>query len=470
MALDGYQRELTYQRQDGSFSAFGDSDTSGSTWLTAFVIKSFVQASPLIYIDPALATKAIDWLLRQANENGTFLEPGRVIHAEMQGGSSTGDVNLASYTLITLLEARHFQFTASNTNDFNQIVRRTTNFMERSLIHLHAYQPFELAIIAYALTLAGSKKAAAALDRLDQMAIIKDGTKHWEQIEDDSNRLIWMPPYQQANARNIETTAYVLLTYALKNDIRNGLLVMKWLISQRNPTGGFSSTQDTVVALQAMTEFAALTYSPNIDVDILISGLKEHQEIFSQDFSVTASNAGVLQTINPPPETDRMHITATGSGMVLIEIAVFFNVEYDINKRPFFELNVEVVKEMSLNDINVQACFRWIGDGEETGMSVVEIGIPSGFGADKDSITSLETIKRVELNNRKVNIYLDMVESKPRCIDVHMNRVNLIAGSNPVPARIFDYYSPEKQVTVFYQSGKLGNANICDICSGNCGC
>ncbi|KAK3607703.1 hypothetical protein CHS0354_016727 [Potamilus streckersoni] len=443
--LQGYQRELTYQRQDGSFSAFGDSDPSGSTWLTAFVIKSFVQASPLIYIDPALATKAIDWLLGQANENGTFLEPGRVIHTEMQ-------------------------FTASNTNDFDQIVRRTIDFMERSLIHLHAYQPFELAIIAYALTLAGSTKAAAVLDRLDQMAIIKDGTKHWEQIEDDSNRLIWMPPYQQANARNIETTAYVLLTYALKNDIRNGLLVMKWLISQRNPTGGFSSTQDTVVALQAMTEFAALTYSPNFDVDILISGLKEHREIFFHDFSVTASNAGVLQTINPPPDTDRMHITATGSGMVLIEIAVFFNVEYDINKRPFFELNVEVVNEVSLNDITVQACFRWIGDGEETGMSVVEIGIPSGFGADKDSITSLQTIKRVELSNKKVIIYLDMVESKPRCIDVHMNRVNLIAGSKPVPARIFDYYSPEKQVTVFYQSGKLGNANICDICSGNCGC
>ncbi|KAK3607704.1 hypothetical protein CHS0354_016728 [Potamilus streckersoni] len=469
--LQGYQRELTYQRQDGSFSAFGDSDPSGSTWLTAFVIKSFVQASPLIYIDPALATKAIDWLLGQANENGTFLEPGRVIHTEMQGGSSTGNVNLASYTLITLLEARHFQFSASNTNDFDVIVRRTIDFMERQLDDLHSYQPFELAIIAYALTLAGSTKTAAVLDRLDQLAIIEDGTKHWEQqIEDDPNRLIWMPPFQQANARNIETTAYVLLTYAFKNDIRNGLLVMKWLISQRNPTGGFSSTQDTVVALQAMSEFAALTYSPNFDVDILISGLKLHQEIFSHDFSVTSSNAGVLQSTNPPPDTDRIHITATGSGMVLIEIAVFFNVESDVNKRPYFELNVEVVNEVSLNDITVQACFRWIGDGEQTGMSVLEIGIPSGFGADKDTITSLETIKRVELNNRKVTIYLDMVESKPRCIDVHMNRVSLIAGSNPVPARIFDYYSPEKQITVFYQSGKLGNSNICDICLGNCGC
>ena len=30
--LLGYQRELTYQRGDGSFSAFGNSDPAGSIW------------------------------------------------------------------------------------------------------------------------------------------------------------------------------------------------------------------------------------------------------------------------------------------------------------------------------------------------------------------------------------------------------------------------------------------------------
>lgn len=28
----GYQRELTYQRQDGAFSTFGNRDNAGSTW------------------------------------------------------------------------------------------------------------------------------------------------------------------------------------------------------------------------------------------------------------------------------------------------------------------------------------------------------------------------------------------------------------------------------------------------------
>ena len=32
IVVSGYMRELTYQHKDGSFSAFGDRDTSGSMW------------------------------------------------------------------------------------------------------------------------------------------------------------------------------------------------------------------------------------------------------------------------------------------------------------------------------------------------------------------------------------------------------------------------------------------------------
>lgn len=31
--LLGYQREITYSHDDGSYSAFGKSDKSGTTWL-----------------------------------------------------------------------------------------------------------------------------------------------------------------------------------------------------------------------------------------------------------------------------------------------------------------------------------------------------------------------------------------------------------------------------------------------------
>jgi len=47
----GYQRELSYRHDDGSFSAFGSADSSGSTWLTAFVVRAFIAAKAHIFIE-----------------------------------------------------------------------------------------------------------------------------------------------------------------------------------------------------------------------------------------------------------------------------------------------------------------------------------------------------------------------------------------------------------------------------------
>lgn len=52
--------------------------------LSAFVLKSFVQAKPYIFVDDDVIHKTIDWILKNQNDNGTFREPGKVLHKEMQ--------------------------------------------------------------------------------------------------------------------------------------------------------------------------------------------------------------------------------------------------------------------------------------------------------------------------------------------------------------------------------------------------
>lgn len=52
--------------------------------LTAFVVKSFGQARPFIYIDDSVMEKATDWMISRQNADGSFPEPGRVIHTNMQ--------------------------------------------------------------------------------------------------------------------------------------------------------------------------------------------------------------------------------------------------------------------------------------------------------------------------------------------------------------------------------------------------
>lgn len=68
-----------------------------------------------------------------------------------------------------------------------------------------------------------------------------DGTMFWER----ESKVMAEQPWKrrQGRAQDIELTAYALLTLANKGDIMNGPKVLKWLTEQRNPHGGFSSTQ-----------------------------------------------------------------------------------------------------------------------------------------------------------------------------------------------------------------------------------
>ena len=80
LMLTGYQRELTFRRNDGSFSAFGQSDKEGSLWLTAFVLKTFSLSKEFIYIDEEVLTEAADWIASKQNADGSWDVAGFVHH------------------------------------------------------------------------------------------------------------------------------------------------------------------------------------------------------------------------------------------------------------------------------------------------------------------------------------------------------------------------------------------------------
>lgn len=100
--LSGYQRELTYRHSNGSFSAFGKLDKKGSTWLTAFVAKSFKQAESYIDIDAKVIDEALHFLNSTQANDGSFPEFGHIISENMQGGASKG-IALTAYVTIAFL-------------------------------------------------------------------------------------------------------------------------------------------------------------------------------------------------------------------------------------------------------------------------------------------------------------------------------------------------------------------------------
>lgn len=164
----GYQRQLTYRHNDGSFSAFGKSDKSGSTWLTAFVAKSFRQAAAFIDVDETIIDDALKWLSEKQNDDGSFTEVGTVSHKAMQGGSGKG-IALTAYVLTTFLESRDVETT------YDQTINKAIDYVIKSLEAQHDI--YALAVAAYAMQLAEHPNKDNILDQLLRKATTKGKLK-----------------------------------------------------------------------------------------------------------------------------------------------------------------------------------------------------------------------------------------------------------------------------------------------------
>ena len=78
---------------------------------------------------------------------------------------------------------------------------------------------------------------------------------------------MWRPPYTQSRSVDIEMTAYALLVYSHNKDVSNAVPIAKWIVAQRNPNGGFSSTQ--VVVCHNNTLSCRFTFMKFLEICLL---------------------------------------------------------------------------------------------------------------------------------------------------------------------------------------------------------
>lgn len=149
--LAGYQRELTFQRVDGSFSAWGNNDKSGSLWLTAFVLRCFAQANEqkprLVFIDDTVLKRAATWLLdRYDSGSKSFTDPGYLYHREMQGSSISSTMAIAAFVLVALTEE---QSASSMAPRIEQVVGEVIEQLNTA-VSSQSFNAYQLSIVLYA--------------------------------------------------------------------------------------------------------------------------------------------------------------------------------------------------------------------------------------------------------------------------------------------------------------------------------
>ncbi|XP_023284214.1 alpha-2-macroglobulin-like isoform X1 [Seriola lalandi dorsalis] len=436
----GYQRELTYKHDDGSYSAFGKSDVSGNTWLTSFVMKSFGGARPYIFVNPSHIKDARRWLSRHQRPDGCIRSVGKLFHNGMKGGVSD-DVSLTAYITTAMLEL--------DANATDPVVQNCLRCLKEAVAG-QLDNLYTTALLSYTFSLAGDEEMRSKLiTLLHRKSSTQGGTRHWDRAVASRKGL---------DSLEVEITSYVLLALlsgpAMPEfglDYSSG--IVRWLAQQQNPYGGFSSTQDTVVALQALAKYGAATYSVEGSTTVTVTSLGG----LNKEFTVDQSNRLLYQEEKLSEVPGEYTIQAQGQSCVLAQISMHYNVPPPPDFSAFnISSNIMAKCNTSRPQLILFVDVRYQGRREETNMVIINIKLLSGYILDKSSLKLLKSdssVKRVDVEEGFINIYLDgLKKDETKIYSVTLEEDQPVRNLKPAVVKVYDYYQTSDEAVTDYTS------------------
>ncbi|XP_075891994.1 alpha-2-macroglobulin-like [Nelusetta ayraudi] len=427
----GYQRQLNYKHDSGGYSTFGSGEEN--TWLTAFVLRSFAKARAFVFIDPAKILDSENFLKTRQLESGCFAQSGKLFHNKMKGGVSS-DVTLSAYITAALLEM--------NASANHQVLQRSLFCLRASLVTMD--NTYTAALMAYVFTLAGDMETRTQLlQRLDKVAVTEGNLLHWNQESTETSASL-----------SVEISSYVILaklSHSPSNeDLGYATRIVRWLIRQQNYFGGFYSTQDTVVALQALALYSTLTFSPQGSGTVMIQSPSSQLV-----FDVNQSNKLLYQEMELKDVAGKFSLNAQGSACVSVQVSLRYNIP---TPTEVTTLSVEVNPDSVCNvqkpnlTLNLQSLYN--GMESSTNMVILDIKMLSGFVPDPQSLQSLRgalQVNRVDQKDDHVIVYLgELPQNIPIFHTLDLIQEIPVQNLKPAIVKIYDYYQPSDQAETEY--------------------
>ncbi|KAM6959282.1 alpha-2-macroglobulin-like [Aplochiton taeniatus] len=409
---DGYQRQLNYKHHDGAYSTFGQGD--GNTWLTAFVWRSFGRAKHFVFIDPDKLEESEKWLVKQQQDGGCFRKLGKLFNNRMKGGVSD-KVTLSAYITASMLEM--------NMTADHPVVKSSLSCLRGSISDLS--NTYATALLAYTFSLAGDMETRdTLLQHLDKVATHQGGLRYWSQSSSETQASL-----------SVEISSYVLLATLTTSPVEASQLgyassIVRWLIRQQNSYGGFSSTQDTVVALQALSLYSTLVFSPEGSSTVTVQSPSGPPSLFE----INQSNKLLYQERALQDVAGKYSVEVKGTTCASVQVAVNYNIPTPTASST---LSIQVTPEINCSSnslrpkvtLKLQSLYNGAENG--TNMVIVDLKMLSGFVPDADSLSNLPA--GIPLHHS-----LDIVQELP------------VNNLKPAVVQIYDYYQPSDQSKTEY--------------------
>ncbi|ROI15093.1 Alpha-2-macroglobulin [Anabarilius grahami] len=297
---------------------------------------------------------------------------------------------------------------------------------------------YATALLAYTFSLAGETSTRSQLlTSLNNLAI-SEGTKlHWSQTS-------------SGDTLAVEISSYVLLAVLTEQPLTAANLgyanrIVNWLVTQQNPYGGFSSTQDTVVALHALSVYAAKVFSLDGSSTVTVQSPDAGGE--SYNFTVNRDNRLLFQE-EPLNITSKYSVKASGSSCVSVQVACFYNIPTPVNVTKSLSVEAKVKADCQPLGANLILSFtvNYNGAKASTNMVIVDIKLLSGFTADASPLGSppqsfAPLVERVDAGGDRVLVYLrEVPKGVPMTYTLQLNQVLAVKNLKPAVINVYDYY------------------------------
>ncbi|XP_025048727.1 complement C4 [Alligator sinensis] len=522
----GYERILTFRKEDGSYGAW--LTRPSSTWLTAFVVRVLALSRQYQPVDEVGLRGSVRWLLRHQQPDGSFNDPNPIIHREMQGGvgGPQAVVSLTAFVAVALRQALVL-YAAQEPNDELEAARLAELRQVRDSLVLacrylagagEGLSPYPAAITAYALSLASSDRDAIAAASARLRALVttsQDGTQMFWAAQGEAQGI-------SATAVTVEATAYALLHLLLQNDLTIAPKVTRWLTEQRNYGGGFKSTQDTVVALDALSQYWISTYKQEdnaLDVTVSTPGRSGGKRILldrtqnhiqeelkfplGSNIHVKVEGKGkgsltvlkqysVLDLRNTSCQSLELDVTVTGA--IDYEDMGDYNYDYG-DEAPAADAPLHAIhwfdarrrrrrdaadRSQREKEVHYTICIQRKSGVPISGMAIADITLLSGFQphtADLDKLKDLvdRYISHYEVQGQRLLLYFETVPKARDCVGFRAQQTVPVGMLQPAAATLYDFYEPGRQCSVFYNApsrskfiSALCSNDVCQCAEGAC--
>uniref|UniRef100_A0A8C0IKC7 Complement C5 n=1 Tax=Chelonoidis abingdonii TaxID=106734 RepID=A0A8C0IKC7_CHEAB len=429
---EGIVSILSFRNRDFSYSMWKDG--TSSTWLTAFALRIFGQVSQYITLDQISVCNSLMWLIENCQmTDGSFKElssyqPNKRDHLP-------GDLVIEGTMIILPIHI-------TSCSPFQKIQEAKNAAEEYLLKNVQAAQStFILAIAAYALALMDSNHpgARSAFSAVKKEALVKGDPPVYRFWKDTSTKLDKYVP-NAGTARIVETTAYALLTTLLSGDKVYANPVVRWLSEEQRYGGGFYSTQDTINALEALTEYSLLVQRLSLNMDV----------------KVAYKNYGDLQRYKL---TEENYIGRT------VEVRTVYHKFSTSEETCNFELKVNVLTDkeaflrtvlyvLSFGSMYIQffVHFRYKPSEREpqseSSHAVMDITLVSGLEANTEDLSTLasgvdQLITNYEIKDGHIVLQIDSVPAnKFMCVAFRIGEIYRVGMRSPATFTVYEYHAP----------------------------